>query len=183
MKKAVWMLIVLALAGCGEKPAGSGGGQSENAKPVAEVVAPKQAEHFYVMADGDEYGYELGVSQIDQDNGKMANSLMMFRYAGENAGKHQAYSKDGLTFTVIECGNPCEFMKVMTFAGTEFIRKELVRATEGTIGWGVMADAINGFLQVHKTKDGKSHPWFDERKGIRFIPLTGAKSNKEESPI
>lgn len=179
MKKAMWVLIVLGLAGCGDESASG----SANAEPVAEVVALKPAVHFYVMADGDEYGYELGVSQSDQDNGKMANSLMMFRYAGEHDGKHQAYSKDGLAFTIVECSNPCEFMKVMRFAGTEFIKKDLVRATEGTIGWGVMEDAINGFLQVHKTRDGKSHPWFDEKKGIHFIPLAAAKSDKKESPI
>ncbi len=179
MRQAIWMLVVLGMAGCGDESASG----SANAESVAEMVAPKPAVHFYVVADGGEYGYEQGVSQSDMDNGKMANSLMMFRYAGEHDGKHQVYSKDALAITVIECSDPCEFMKVMTFAGTVFIRKELVRATEGTIGWGVMTDAINGFLQVHKTKDGKSHPWFDEKKGIHFIPLADAKAEKQESPI
>lgn len=173
MKKAVWVLMVMALAGCGDQ-AGTKGISSQPAEvQEAEVVQPVKAEHQYSVEDGGEYGYERGVSQNDQESGTAANSLLMFRYAGQHDGKYQAYHKDGSVVIAMECGNPCDFIKVMTFYDGELIKKEMLRATGGMIGWSVMADAINGFLKPYVAgKQGKEYQLtFDEKRGIQKVPV------------
>lgn len=170
MKKAIWVLMVLALAGCGEK-AGTAAVSSEPA--AAEVVQPVKAEHYYSMKDGFEYGYEKALSQNDIESGKASSELLFFKYAGERNGIYQAYLKDGQIITTLECANPCEFLKVMVFADGEFYSKERMRATEGVLGWHVMADAINGYMEQYiAKKDGKQfNIWFSEESGLERVPL------------
>lgn len=171
MKKAMWMLMVLALAGCGDE-AGTKGISSEPAE--AEVVPPVKAEHLYSVEDNGEYGYERGISQNDQQEGRVANSLLMFRFAGQRDGKYQAYHKEGPAVVAMECSNPCEFIKAMTFYDGELIKKEMVRATEGSIGWSVMSDAINGYMKPYVAgKQGKEYQLtFDEKRGIQKVPVS-----------
>lgn len=166
MKKFALMLVVFALAGCGDSTAPSSATQAE-----AALVEPLPAAHYYSLEDGTEYGYEPAISQNDQESGMVAKSMVMFRYAGQRDGKHQVYAKDGSNMTVIECANPCEFMKLMSFYDGEFVNKELIRAKEGSMGWSAISDGINGFMKpTVKVKNGKSiRLWFDEA-GAHLVP-------------
>lgn len=162
-------LLSLALAGCGN-------GQQTSAIPEkpAQVVPPMPVkDHEYSLKDGVEYGYERAVSAEEANQGKAASQLLMVRYAGTKGGDYQAYIKDGLVIAVFQCSNPCEFIKIMTYLDGEHVKTERMRATEGTVGWSVMADAINGKLQpyVGERNGRKFNVWFDERKGVQQIWL------------
>jgi hypothetical protein len=174
MKKIAVICLLLGLVGCGDK-AGTKSVSSEpaSAEPTAAVVVqPKKAVHYYSVEDGGEYGYEPGVSQDDQHNGTGAKSLIMFRYAGLRDAQYQVYSKYGPVVTALQCENPCEFIKIMTFYNGTFVKKEMLRATEGTIGWLAISDAINGFMKAYVAgKQGKEYSLhFDEKHGVQKLP-------------
>lgn len=161
-------IIAILLAGCGNT---SNDTQAQQAEIVPEQ--PK-IDHYYSLKDGFEYGYEQAVSQNALQDGQAVESLLMFKYAGAKDGKYQVYTRDGATFEVLECNNPCEFMKIMVFFNGKHISTERMRATEGTIGWLVMADAINGKLEqfVGERNGNQHYVWFDEAKGPQRVPIT-----------
>lgn len=165
MKKLIAVVLVgVMLNGCGNK-------ESAQAKIIE--PAPK-LDHGYSMKDGYEYGYEQAISADQQNAGQAATTLMMFKYVGQKNGMHQAYSKgaDG-AITVAQCSNPCDFIKVMVFYQGEYLRTERMKATDGTVGWMVMADAINGKLEQYVAdRNGKKmHIWFDEKNGVITTPV------------
>lgn len=163
-KYLVTMLVVVIVSGCTDKSA------VEAAAP-AKIVAPVSViDHYYSLKDGFEYGYEPAVSLDAQNAGQVAGTLMMFKFAGESNGFYQAYNKDTSgAITVAECANPCEFIKVMVFYNGVHVNTERMRATDGTIGWLVMSDAINGKLEQYQMdKNGKKYSvWFDEKMGLK----------------
>lgn len=171
MPKGTLLIIVLAaaLAACD-----SGQPAPAQAPPAAVVPAKPTIDHYYALHDGYDYGYEPAVSTEDANKGQVASGLLMVRYAGMRGGKYQAYVKEGSAITAIECGNPCDFLKVMTFYDGEHVRTERMRAVEGAMGWLVMADAINGKLSPWiGVKNGqKVNVWFDEKGGIQQIPIS-----------
>lgn len=170
MKKYyVAILMAVVVSGCGQEQSAA-----EDTAPAEIFAAAPAIEHHYSFKDGLEYGYEQAVSLDAQNAGQVAGTLMMFKFAGENGGLYQAYSKDASgAITVAECANPCEFIKVMVFYDGDHISTERMRATEGTIGWLVMSDAINGKMDQYLfDKDGKKHSvWFDENIGPQAIEV------------
>lgn len=169
MKKLAMVLAltsVLGLTACNQEPQGA-------------IVVPEQAEiapepikidHYYSMKDGYEYGYEQAISQDSADAGQVASTLAMFKYSGQKDGVYQTYTKNvSGVITSLQCNNPCDFIKVMTFLNGQHLTTERLKATEGSIGWTVMADAINGQLEAFvQEKNGKSFSvWFDEEKGLQ----------------
>ena len=168
-KYLVALLMVVAVSGCSQEQS-----SAEAAAPAEIVAAAPTIDHYYSLKDGLEYGYEQAVSLDAQNAGQVAGTLMMFKFAGENGGFYQAYNKDTSgAITVAECANPCEFIKVMMFYNGEHVNTERMRATEGTIGWLVMADAINGKLEQYQIdKNGKKYTvWFDEKKGPKTTEI------------
>lgn len=146
-------------------------------KPAAEIAleTPK-IDHYYALKDGTEYGYEQAVSVDSANAGQAASTLLMFKYAGEKDGVYQAYAKESTgAITALECNNPCEFIKINVFYNGEHLKTERMKATEGTIGWSVMADAINGKLEQHVAKHKKTgqkaHVWFSEHDGMVVTPI------------
>lgn len=169
------VLLSLAMAGCGTE-------QQAAATPdkPAQVVPPEPVkDHQYSMKDGMEYGYERAVSAEEANQGAAASNLIMVKYAGKNGDDYQAYIRDGSVFAVFQCSNPCEFIKIMTYLGGEHVKTERMRATEGTVGWSIMADAINGKLQPYMgEKNGrKFNVWFDEKNGLQQLWID-AKAGK-----
>lgn len=169
-------LAIIGLTACGESQQQA----ASVAKPVeAQIVEAPQAvepevDHYYSLKDGLQYGYETALSQDQIAAGQMANTLTMFKYAGEKDGVYQVYTEDaGNIVTTIQCTNPCDFMKIMVFSTSELISTERLKATEGTIGWLVMADAINGKLEKYQGKAGSKmmHVWFDEQEGFTATPV------------
>lgn len=170
MNKVALITAILLLAACNQEPAGA-------------IVVPEQAEiapapvkidHYYSMKDGHEYGYELAVSQDASNAGQVAETLIMFKFAGEKDGAYQAYTKESTgAISVVQCNNPCDFMKVMVFFNGEHIKTDRLKATEGSIGWLVMADAINGKMQQYVgDKNGKKvHVWFAEQGGMQSTQI------------
>lgn len=169
MKKLILLsAVVLALTGCSDNSSMP----KDEQKPVAEIVqeSPK-IDHYYAMKDGYEYGYEQAISQDAENSGQGASTLVMFKYAGEKDGVYQAYMKEATgAVTTLQCNNPCEFIKINVFFNGEHIKTERMKATEGTIGWLVMADAINGKLEqyvgMNKQTGKKVNVWFTEQDGM-----------------
>ncbi|MHB1333413.1 MAG: hypothetical protein ACYCY1_12515 [Sulfuriferula sp.] len=175
MKKIAIVMVLsgLLLAGC---DSGQNTKQvSVEEAPSAEIAqaAPKP-DHFYSMKDGQEYGYEKGISQDQQNAGQVAAALMMFKYAGQKDDLYQVYSTTpGGGAIVMQCSNPCDFIKTMAFFQGAFVSAERFKATDGALGWAVLTDAINGKLEQYVTeKHGKkAHIWFDEHKGLTNTPI------------
>lgn len=140
------------------------------------VPEPVKADHYYSLKDGYEYGYEQGVSQNSTNEGQVASTLLMFKFAGEKDGIYQAYAKNAMgAFDVVQCTNPCDFFKEMIFFNGEHIKTERIKAVEGSIGWSVMADAINGKLEqyvgMNSVTRKKVNVWFDEQNGMKGTPV------------
>lgn len=137
----------------------------------ATPAAPAKG-HNYSLKDGYEYGYERDVSADEQNRGQAANALMMARFAGKIDGKYQVFmksSEDHNGTLVVECTNPCEFMKIMAFYQGQHVKTERVRVTPDIIGWSILEDAINGQMQQFvEDRDGRKYTiWFDENKGMQ----------------
>ena len=140
---------------------------------MAAKIVPEmpKIDHYYSMKDGYEYGYEQAISQDAADSGQVATSLLMFKFVGEKDGNYQVFSKNaGDVITLLQCSNPCEYIKVMTFLGNEHLTTERVKAVEGSIGWSVLSDAINGKLEkyIANKNDKKFTIWFDEKVGSKI---------------
>ena len=172
MKKLILAIaVMLALVGCDDN---SNKAPEKLAAEIAQEV-PK-ADHYYSIKDGYEYGYEQAISQNSLNAGQIASALIMFKYAGEKNGVYQAFSNEatGAT-TVLQCNNPCDFIKVMVFLDGEHIKTERVKAVAGSIGWTVMSDAINGkleqYIRMNKQTNKKVNVWFAEQEGMEATPI------------
>lgn len=166
MNKFAIALFIFMLIACDKNQVAESNLSIENTEST--VSAP---DHNYSLKEGSEYGYEQAVSDAEIQQGHGASTLIMFKYAGQKDGKHQAYSKDGGVTTVLECASPCEFIKIMVFAkGIGHVKTERMRATEGTIGWLVISDALNGKLDpfIGDENGRKFTVWFDEMKSVQF---------------
>lgn len=145
--------LIIFLTSCGQK--------TNVSSPQLESDHSFSKQHYYSLKEGNSYGYEKELTEHDRQSGVMAKSLVMFKYSGSKEGIHQVYSDDQLTKTliVIECSDPCEFLKILTYYnGSESPIIERMRTAEGTIGFSVMSDAISGNLEpVYKVKDGIKH--------------------------
>ena len=158
--------MALGLIGCED--------QQQTQAEIAEV--PVKVEHHYSLKDGYEYGYEQAISQDAADSGQAASTLLMFKYAGTKDGVYQAYTKEASgAISVLQCNNPCDFLKIMVFYDGEHLKTERMKATEGTIGWSVISDAINGQLEQYvgenKSTGQKLNVWFTEKDGLITKPL------------
>ena len=141
-----------------------------------QIPAPPAKQHNYSFKDSYEYGYERAVSDQEKNNGIVTPPLVVFKYAGHRDDKYQVYVKDQIVrgaVTVLECSNPCEFIKAMTFYNGEMRKKEHLRAMDKTLGWLALEDAINGRLEQYVTErnNRKVTIWFDEKKGVNFTPV------------
>lgn len=141
-----------------------------------QIPAPPVRQNNYSFKDGYEYGYERVLSEQEKNNGLGTSPLVVFKYAGHRDDKYQVYVKDKNVrgaVTVLECSNPCEFIKAMTFYNGEMLKKEHLRATSKTIGWLALEDAINGRLEQYVTEKNnrKVTISFDEKKGVKFTPV------------
>ncbi len=126
-------------------------------KNTTGVATPSEhrPKHFYAINDGGEYGYEQAISAQDRNEGRVTKSLVMFRYLGKKGGTYQVMLKEDEVRTVAECSPPCEYAKVYTFVGVNFIKKEILPIGPAALLAGVFADAINGNLdQMRGQRDG-----------------------------
>ncbi len=173
MKKlaiVIALTSVFALTACNQQPAAAIAVPEQ-----AEIApAPVQIDHYYSMKDGFEYGYEQGISVDSTNAGQLASTLLMFKFAGEKDGVYQAYTKNSMgAFDVIQCTNPCDYLKEMIFFNGAHIKTERIKAVEGSIGWTVMADAINGDMDryVGQQNGKKVNVWFTEQGGMQGTPI------------
>ena len=171
--KLVLSILLMALTGCGQQQPAA----VSQEKPVAEVAPEAPViDHYYSMKDGYEYGYEMSVSQDDANAGQVASKLLMFKYAGQKDNIYQVFSKDQSgAYDVIQCENPCKFFKEMIFYDGRLIKVERMSATEGSLGWSVLSDAINNKLEQYigknKSTGQKVNLWFDEENGMTATPI------------
>jgi hypothetical protein len=143
-----------------------------NVEPPSDPIT-QEPEHYYSMRDGYQYGYEMAVSADDINRGQAAKELLMFKYVGEHNGLYQVFTKvNEMVVSVMECSNPCEFIKTMIFIQGGKTQIQRMRSVEGTIGNLVLKDAINGNLEqyIAEKKGSKFTIWFDEKKGLISTP-------------
>lgn len=75
----------------------------------------------------------------------------MVRYLGQRGDVHVvAVSPAG--DTTLSCQVPCEFVKLETRVAGRVLHKETTRAVEGSLGWAIMADAMNGELKPYRAR-------------------------------
>ncbi|MDP2153822.1 MAG: hypothetical protein Q8J66_09215 [Methylotenera sp.] len=169
MKKLVLALMMCGLVGCGD------GGKSTSEQNAEIAPSEPVVDHYYSMNDGYEYGYEQGLSNDSVNAGQVASTLIMFKYAGVKDGVYQVYTKNNMgAFDVLECTNPCQYLKEMIFYNGSHLKTERIKAVEGSIGWSVMADAINGKMEqfiAEKNNGAKSTVWFNEKTGLKFTSV------------
>lgn len=144
------------------------GESASQANNIPTETVPAIPDHHYSIKDGYQYGYEQAISQNDTDAGKLANTLLMFRYSGMKNGKYQVYNTDDTldVLSVLECEKPCEFVKISTHVSVlDQPKVEHMRLAPGTIAWSVFTDAMNGKLEpVVLEKNGKkSNIWITEK--------------------
>lgn len=148
-----------------------------SAAPEAQVAVPADAvtpvpakTHNYSLKEGTEYGYDAGISNDAGNSGQVANKIIMIRFAGERAGKLQAFMQEKSVHTVMECERPCEIVKIMAFYQGEHVKTERIRANGGSLARIVMEDAMSGALKPSRMKGRNDSEmfsvWFDEQKGM-----------------
>lgn len=145
---------VFAFAGCKESAVQS----------VSSGGVPAAPQHYYVMKDGDAYGYEMAISAADRSVGQVATKLMMYNYLGRKGQTlqvmHQANKFNRL---VAECTLPCQFVKVYSFIGDELTSKEAIKLQPGALLSFVFEDAANGKLEqfIGEQRGKKITFWVD----------------------
>lgn len=175
MRYIAAVLASAFLMGCGSGEEKAPAAEQESIliprQASAPAAAPAAPQHIYAMKDGQTYGYEAALSEEDKAKGLAAKPLMMFAYAGSKEGKHQVFVLDTDAITVFECGEPCEFLKIMVFTvNGEHVKTERLRAEPNMIAAQALQDAKNGFLEragLGESKADVKWVWFTE-KGIQF---------------
>lgn len=144
-----------------------------------EKIAENFLKPYYSLKDGYEYGYEKVLSDADVKAGKVASTLIMFKYAGKKDNTYQVFNTDQSVYTVFQCKEPCEFIQIMTFDDSRILSKETMRAVYGSVAQVVMDDARNGMLEqyVGEATGVKVNVWFDESKGVIATPVNEIKKN------
>lgn len=112
-------------------------------------VRPTPPQHYFAMQDGDEYGYEPGVSDDQQKAGQVAAPLVMIRFAGEKKGQYQIFESVGAERAVYDCKKPCEFVRMRKFIDGNEVSNNRIRRVEGSIIYYAMEDAMHGQLAEH----------------------------------
>ena len=111
------------------------------------VTVPR---HHYVIEENGEYGYEPSVSQTQRQNGQVAADISMVRYRGVIKGYHTLTSTKNRITTTLRCKDPCEFAKISNSVGNITSDPETMRLAQGSLGWAMTQDAMNGQLQVYR---------------------------------
>lgn len=132
------------------------------------------SSHNYTVVDGREYGYPQEVSTSAKQEGRVAGSVIMFRYAGVRNGKHQLLVVKGDVITAFECAEPCQVIKVMAVptitAPVGAVHIEHLQYNPASIAGAAIDDAVNGRLELYEDVDNlgrKTHMWIDEKVGLR----------------
>lgn len=158
-----YLLICALLTACGHSEQAAS--LAPESKPVAEVTAPA---HNYAVYMDDEYGYQPAISENQVNDGQVASTLFMLKYLGEKNGKYQLFTKQNdNVMTVMECQNPCQFIKLHHIVnGMGVVKTEVMEAAPDSIGKLAFDDAINGELQQFVKEDGGKRytVWLDGKK-------------------
>lgn len=109
---------------------------------MADVEVAATPEPRYIEKDGDTYLYVAAVSEEDQKRGRVAGSIIGFRYLGKVGDVYRLEGPDGSS-AIHECSRPCRVIKTR-LASSILTRTEF---TPSSIIGAAFADAFNGFLK------------------------------------
>jgi len=144
--------------------------KNENGPEAGKLAEP---EHNYAVYMDGEYGYQPAVSENQTNNGQVAATLFMVKYLGEKNGKYQLFSKQNdHVMAVMECQNPCEFIKLNHIInGMGVVKTEVMEAAPDSLGRIAFEDAIAGKLEPFvKEENGKRYSvWLEDKKMTRTI--------------
>lgn len=167
----VWVLL------SPEKASPPVGREAPAVAPSRQMV-PVRPSPNYVMRDKAEYGYVAELSDMQRQAGQVANQVVTFRYLGSRDGKSQLMNVSGDMVVVMECENPCRFIKVMSFVDADYLRDtihvERLQNAPGLIASAAFSDAFAGHLaraEVVEKSGKRKSMWMDERKGIIYTPI------------
>lgn len=114
--------------------------------PKTDLTAPSQ--HYWSIHDGDEYGYEHGISEDDQRAGVLAKPLVMVSYLGEQNGEYKFSEDKGSGAKIIyACKYPCTILKTTAYFHGTVINSIRQPNVGGSIGWAIMEDAAHHQVQ------------------------------------
>ena len=124
--------------------------QAAAPQPAPEPPRPPIPTHNYVIEEDGLYGYQPVVSDADRTNGVAQKPLVMVKYLGQRNGTYRAevQIQPGM-MTIVSCKDPCEYFKVTPYAYGESGDPQTMKA-EGTLGGGILEDAIAGELKPFK---------------------------------
>ena len=112
------------------------------AKPKPELPAPSQ--HYWTIHEGEEYGYENGISDDDQRAGVLSKPLVMISYLGEQNGEYKFSEDKGSGAIIIySCKYPCTILKTTSYFRGTIIQSIRQPNAVGSIGWAIMEDAAH----------------------------------------
>lgn len=138
------------------------------------TASPSVYAANYTMKDGHKYGYEQLLTDADRADGIMSKPMIMAVYLGKKGNDYQVAVIDGKNeYTVMQCENPCKYLKIMAFYGDRHQATEWMKTSPGMIGLLIMDDAIKGHLTRYtKDMDGERHyVWVDENTGRSYTPV------------
>lgn len=175
MRYIAAVLASAFLMGCGSGEEKAPAAEQESIliplQASATAAAPAAPKHFYAMKEGHMYAYEEALSEEDKAKGLAAKELTMYAYAGSKEDKHQVFQLNDDFITVFECGEPCEFLKMMLFTKDgDYLETDSFRIGPNMTIAKVLQDAKNGFLERAGSGDSKAGVewmWFTEN-GIQF---------------
>lgn len=115
-------------------------------KPVMEQAAPPERPRWDFI-EGQEYGYLGAVSEEDRKRGVAAGTVHLFRYAGEEDGKHVliSLSDNGTPYARSYCSSPCVAIKMVFNDGSV---RRIAYDTSSVIG-AAFEDATAGRLKAY----------------------------------
>lgn len=160
LRVLIALSALLTLAACEkEKPNGY-------IAPEYFEQAKARAGHHYAMKEGDEYGYEPVVSGEAAMRGESVASLVMYSYLGRKGNTLELMIHSENIRVVAECTLPCEFVKLHSFVGDRYIKREIVRLNPSSVMFGAFDDAANGRLEqmLGEQRGQKITFWVDGEK-------------------
>jgi hypothetical protein len=129
-----FLTSVGALAGCNADP--------NNSTPGAPETAPAVANHFWIVHEGDGYGYAEARTPDQQGAGLR---VMTFRYLGVSGGVYRLTS-DQMQGKTARCANPCSTIEYTGPNGDVVNRAAF---NPDTVIGAAFTDAFNGQLQAN----------------------------------
>lgn len=125
--------------------------------------------HNYDLQEGSAYGYTAALSNSDREGGRVGQQIVMVLYAGQREGRHQVHIRQGALLSALECGAPCDVVKMITVMDIAGVpaqpNVQMLRNAPGMLAGLALEDAIKGRLAQYRDEQGRA-VWVDSVTGV-----------------